>query len=132
MLTSSRYLMNGNPIRCMFCSEAFRPRDGYVEFWRTSTGHHFCSEFCADDAEEAHFRKRPPVAAALVTRPDSRMPPGVRDLRDERRPGCGCLILIVHCNNIMLRRIMERESSKCGRHCPRASVQAQTPFGRKL
>jgi hypothetical protein len=72
MLTSSRYLMNGNPIRCMFCSEAFRPRDGYVEFWRTSTGHHFCSEFCADDAEEAYFRKRrstPSVAAALVTQP---------------------------------------------------------------
>ena len=71
MLTSSRFLMNGSPIRCMFCSEPFRPRDGYVEFWRTSTGHHFCSEFCADDAEEAHFRKRratPPVAAALVTR----------------------------------------------------------------
>jgi hypothetical protein len=71
MLTSSRYLLNGSPIRCMFCSEPFRPRDGYVEFWRTSTGHHFCSEFCADDAEEAHFRKRratPPVAAALVAR----------------------------------------------------------------
>ena len=34
------------------------PRDGYVEFWRTSAGQHFCSEFCADDAEEALFRKR--------------------------------------------------------------------------
>ena len=71
MLTSSRYLMNDSPNRCMFCSEPFRPRDGYVEFWRTSTGEHFCSEFCADDAEEAHFRKRrvtPPVAASLVTR----------------------------------------------------------------
>ena len=83
MLTSSRYLLNGSPIRCMFCSEPFRPRDGYVEFWRTSTGHHFCSEFCADDAEEAHFRKRratPPVDCgagnpfehALGARPDYR------------------------------------------------------------
>ncbi len=68
MLTSSRYLLNGSPIRCAFCAEPFRPND---EFWRTSTGHHFCSEFCADDAEEAHFRKRrvaPPLTAGLVTR----------------------------------------------------------------
>ena len=27
------------------------------EFWRASNGDHFCSEFCADDAEEADFRK---------------------------------------------------------------------------
>ena len=58
MLTSNRYLMTGSPRCCMFCGEAFRPRDGYVEFWRTSAGQHFCSEFCADDAEEALFRKR--------------------------------------------------------------------------
>jgi hypothetical protein len=58
MVTSSRYLMTGSPIGCAFCNEAFRPRDGYVEFWRTSDGKHFCSEFCADDAEEAQFRKR--------------------------------------------------------------------------
>src|SRR5215831_16421465 len=70
MLTSSRYLINGSPRCCMFCGEPFRPRDGYVEFWRTSAGQHFCSEFCADDAEEAQFRKRraaPPASAALVT-----------------------------------------------------------------
>ena len=47
MLTSSRYLMNGSPRCCMFCGEPFRPRDGYVEVWRTSAGQHFCSEFCA-------------------------------------------------------------------------------------
>jgi hypothetical protein len=58
MLTSSRYLMNGSPRCCMFCGEPFRARDGYVEFWRTSAGQHFCSEFCADDAEEALFRMR--------------------------------------------------------------------------
>jgi ribosomal protein L24E len=69
MLTSSRYLMNGSPRCCMFCGEPFRPRDGYVEVWRTSAGQHFCSEFCADDAEEAQFRKRrgaPPTAAEYV------------------------------------------------------------------
>ena len=58
MVTSSRYLMTGSPIGCAFCNKAFRSRDGYVEFWRTSDGKHFCSEFCADDAEEAQFRKR--------------------------------------------------------------------------
>jgi hypothetical protein len=58
MLTSSRYLMNNGPICCMFCGEPFRRRDGFVEFWRTATGDHFCSEFCADDAEEALFKKR--------------------------------------------------------------------------
>jgi hypothetical protein len=37
-----------------------------VEVWRTSAGQHFCSEFCADDAEEAQFRRRraAPLAAA--------------------------------------------------------------------
>ena len=69
MLTSSRYLPNGGPFHCMFCGEPFRFRDGYVEFWRTSAGQHFCSEFCADDAEEANFRRRhaaSPLAAALA------------------------------------------------------------------
>jgi ribosomal protein L24E len=63
MLTSSRYVVNASPRCCMFCGEPFRPRDGYVEFWRTSAGQHFCSEFCADDAEEAQFRKRRAAAA---------------------------------------------------------------------
>jgi ribosomal protein L24E len=64
MLTSSRYVVNDSPRCCMFCGEPFRPCDGYVEFWRTSAGQHFCSEFCADDAEEAQFRKRRAAAAA--------------------------------------------------------------------
>jgi hypothetical protein len=70
MVTSSRYLMHGSPTRCTFCNEPFRFRNGYVEFWRASNGVHFCSEFCADDAEEAHFRKlraATPSVAALMT-----------------------------------------------------------------
>src|SRR6266511_2252959 len=70
MVTSSKYLKNGSPTRCTFCNEPFRPCNGYVEFWRTSNGDHFCSAFCADDAEEAHFRKRraaPPSVAAVTT-----------------------------------------------------------------
>ena len=58
MITSSRYLMNGSPTRCTFCNGPFHPCNGFVEFWRSSNGDHFCSEFCADYAEEAHFRKR--------------------------------------------------------------------------
>ena len=57
MLTSSRYLTAVSAARCSFCNRPFRSRDGYFEFWRTSNGRHFCSEFWADDAEEAHFRE---------------------------------------------------------------------------
>jgi hypothetical protein len=70
MVTSSRYIMIAGPTRCAFCNEPFRSRDGYVEFWRASDGYHFCSEFCADDAEEAQFRKRraaPHSVASLTT-----------------------------------------------------------------
>ena len=56
MLTTSKYIMHGNSSRCAFCNRAFRSREGYVEFWRASNGEHFCSEFCADDAEQARFR----------------------------------------------------------------------------
>jgi hypothetical protein len=57
MLTSSRYLTL-RPTRCAFCNKPFALSGGYVEAWRTSDGHHFCSEFCADDAEEARFQNQ--------------------------------------------------------------------------
>src|ERR1700721_3557279 len=56
MLTTSKYIMPGSSTRCTFCNKPFCTRNGYVEFWRASNGEHFCSEFCADDAEEARFR----------------------------------------------------------------------------
>jgi hypothetical protein len=56
MLTTSKFIMHGSSMPCAFCNTPFCPRDGYVEFWRASNGEHFCSEFCADDAEEARFR----------------------------------------------------------------------------
>jgi hypothetical protein len=68
MLTSSRYLTNNSPVHCMFCGEPFRPRDGCVEFWRTSTGDHYCSEFCADDAEEALFKRSHATASIALAR----------------------------------------------------------------
>jgi hypothetical protein len=67
MLTSSRYLINRSATRCEFCGEPFPLRDGDVEFWRTSAGHHFCSEFCADDAEEAQFIKRHAAETSTVS-----------------------------------------------------------------
>ena len=57
MFTSSRYLINGSPARCTFCNKPFRFSDGYFEFWKAPNGSHFCSEFCADDAEEARFQQ---------------------------------------------------------------------------
>jgi hypothetical protein len=66
MVTSSRYLLNGSPTRCTFCNAPFGVRNGFVEFWRASNGDHFCSEFCADDAEEAHFRKRRAAAPSVA------------------------------------------------------------------
>ena len=56
MLTTSKYIMHRSSTRCAFCNQPFGTRDGCVEFWRASNGEHFCSEFCADDAEEARFR----------------------------------------------------------------------------
>jgi hypothetical protein len=70
MVTSSKYLMNGSPIRCTFCNEPFRRPDGHVEAWRSSSGQYFCSEFCADDAEEAKFqqKRRAPERAPRISR----------------------------------------------------------------
>jgi hypothetical protein len=67
MLASARYLVSGNPTHCTFCKKRLPSRDGFVEFWRNSDGKHFCSEFCADDAEEANFQMHHvlPVASNL-------------------------------------------------------------------
>ncbi len=67
MVTSSKHLKNGNFARCAFCYEPFLFRDGHVEVWRASNGEHFCSEFCADDAEEAQFRERHAIAPSVAT-----------------------------------------------------------------
>jgi len=58
MVTSSRFLMGVSPTHCSFCGEPLPSRDGHIESWRASDGRHFCSEFCADDAEEAQFQTR--------------------------------------------------------------------------
>jgi hypothetical protein len=66
MLTNSRYL-NGSPTRCAFCNQPFHLRNGYFESWRAPSGEHFCSEFCADDAEEAHFQKLHAITFSVAT-----------------------------------------------------------------
>jgi hypothetical protein len=66
MVISSRYLVTRASTLCTFCNRPFHSRDGYVEFWRTSDGRHFCSEFCADDAEEAQFRKRHAAPRSVI------------------------------------------------------------------
>ena len=58
MLVNARYLHGGAPLRCAFCGQPFPLVDGHAQAWRSSGGGYFCSEFCADDAEEAAFRRR--------------------------------------------------------------------------
>ena len=44
--------------RCAFCRKLLPVSDGQVLAWRSANGLFFCTEFCADDAEEALFQSR--------------------------------------------------------------------------
>jgi len=48
------------PTACAFCGQPFKLSGdrGHLTAWRASTGKLYCSEFCADDEEEANFRRR--------------------------------------------------------------------------
>ena len=50
------HLDHGTPTKCAHCSQPLRIVDTHVECWRSSNGKFFCSEFCAEDAEEAAFQ----------------------------------------------------------------------------
>jgi hypothetical protein len=67
MLTTSKYIMHGINTRCAFCNNPLSTHDGCVEFWRSANGEHFCSEFCADDADEARFRMQHAVSTLDAT-----------------------------------------------------------------
>ena len=41
-----------------FCRKLLPVNDGQVLAWRSTNGLFFCTEFCADDAEEALFQSR--------------------------------------------------------------------------
>ena len=43
---------------CAFCRKLLPVNDGQVLAWRSANGLFFCTEFCADDAEEALFQSR--------------------------------------------------------------------------
>jgi hypothetical protein len=45
-------------VRCAFCSKPFSFTGGRLQRWRAPNGAFYCTEFCADDAEEAAFQKR--------------------------------------------------------------------------
>ena len=44
--------------RCAFCRKLLPVNEGQVLAWRSANGLFFCTEFCADDAEEALFQGR--------------------------------------------------------------------------
>ncbi len=48
------------PTGCSFCGQPFplSKDGGRIVAWRSSIGKLYCSEFCADDEEEANFRRR--------------------------------------------------------------------------
>jgi hypothetical protein len=43
---------------CAFCRKLLPVNNGEVLAWRSTNGEFFCTEFCADDAEEARFQSR--------------------------------------------------------------------------
>jgi hypothetical protein len=43
---------------CAFCRKPLPTLNGELQPWRAPNGQFFCDEFCADDAEEMHFRRR--------------------------------------------------------------------------
>jgi hypothetical protein len=43
---------------CAFCGQPFKMHDNRIDAWRSTSGILYCSEFCADDEEEARFQAR--------------------------------------------------------------------------
>ena len=55
------------PTSCAYCKRPFKQKENHLFAWRSTTGKLYCSEFCADDEEEATFQNtrrwaRPPAA----------------------------------------------------------------------
>ena len=52
-----RVAIQNPPISCAYCGQPFKQnREQDLYAWRSSSGKLFCSEFCADDEEEATFQ----------------------------------------------------------------------------
>jgi len=53
MVVISRFAVQNSSSCCAYCGQPFK-HDLYA--WRSSSGKLYCSEFCADDEEEANFQ----------------------------------------------------------------------------
>ena len=52
MVVVDRFAIQKSPSRCAFCGQWLKQ---HLYAWRSSSGKLYCSEFCADDEEEANF-----------------------------------------------------------------------------
>jgi hypothetical protein len=55
MVAVSHLAIQNSPSRCAYCGQPFKQ---HFYAWRSSSGKLYCSEFCADDEEEANFQNR--------------------------------------------------------------------------
>jgi hypothetical protein len=54
-------VVNGFPMQspstnCAYCGQPFKQKENHLVAWRSASGKLYCSEFCADDEEEATFQ----------------------------------------------------------------------------
>ena len=52
----SRFAIQNPPHSCVHCGQPFKQKENHLYAWRSSSGKLYCSEFCADDEEEATFQ----------------------------------------------------------------------------
>ena len=50
MAVVSCFAIQHSPSHCAYCGQPLKP---HLNAWRSSSGKMYCSEFCADDEEEA-------------------------------------------------------------------------------
>ena len=53
MAAVSCFAIESPPSRCAYCGKPFKER---LYVWRSSSGELYCTEYCADDEEEANFQ----------------------------------------------------------------------------
>ena len=53
MVVISHFAIQNSSNRCAYCGQPFKE---HLYAWRSSSGKLYCSEFCADDEEEADFQ----------------------------------------------------------------------------
>jgi hypothetical protein len=49
---------------CAVCRKRLPTLNGELQAWRSPDGQFFCDEFCADDYDEARFRRRSSASAS--------------------------------------------------------------------